>query len=269
MVGVKQTALRPGELLAAVTVPLLDGWQGYAKVGVRNAMVIAISGACLAVDEPSRSVRLALGSVAPTIVRAAGGGGVRSPRRSTGRTERSPPRAVAEFGRLAAAASEPDRRPPLDGRLPAALDRRPRPAPAAPGVHRHRRRTGAGMSERVFERANQRHGATRCTSTAPIMRSPDAWLGESLLYVLRERLGLYGAKGACEQGECGSCSVLVDGALVCSCLVLGGQRRRRTDRHDRGHRRRRRAADRRPAGIRRCRRRAVRVLHAGVGDGGS
>lgn len=48
----------------------------------------------------------------------------------------------------------------------------------------------------------------------------DAWIGESLLYVLRERLGLYGAKGACEQGECGSCTVLVDGALVCSCLVL-------------------------------------------------
>jgi aerobic carbon-monoxide dehydrogenase small subunit len=47
-----------------------------------------------------------------------------------------------------------------------------------------------------------------------------AWLGESLLYVLRERLGLPGAKNACEQGECGSCSVLVDGALVCSCLVL-------------------------------------------------
>ena len=48
----------------------------------------------------------------------------------------------------------------------------------------------------------------------------DAWVGESLLYVLRERLGLMGTKGACEQGECGSCSVLVDGELVCSCLVL-------------------------------------------------
>ncbi|MFZ8997981.1 MAG: (2Fe-2S)-binding protein [Ilumatobacteraceae bacterium] len=48
----------------------------------------------------------------------------------------------------------------------------------------------------------------------------DAWIGESLLYVLRERLGLKAAKGACEQGECGSCSVLVDGGLVCSCLVL-------------------------------------------------
>lgn len=48
----------------------------------------------------------------------------------------------------------------------------------------------------------------------------DAWLGESLLYVLRERLGFMGSKGACEQGECGSCTVVVDGAAVCSCLVL-------------------------------------------------
>lgn len=49
------------------------------------------------------------------------------------------------------------------------------------------------------------------------------WEGESLLYVLRERLGLPGAKNACEQGECGSCSVLLDEVLVCSCLVLGRQ----------------------------------------------
>jgi carbon-monoxide dehydrogenase small subunit len=48
----------------------------------------------------------------------------------------------------------------------------------------------------------------------------DAWVGESLLFVLRERLGLLGTKGACEQGECGSCSVLMDGELVCSCLAL-------------------------------------------------
>jgi carbon-monoxide dehydrogenase small subunit len=49
------------------------------------------------------------------------------------------------------------------------------------------------------------------------------WEGESLLHVLRERLGLPGAKNACEQGECGSCSVYLDGQLVCSCLVLAGQ----------------------------------------------
>jgi len=49
------------------------------------------------------------------------------------------------------------------------------------------------------------------------------WEGESLLYVLRERLALPGSKNACEQGECGSCSVYLDGVLVCSCLVLAGQ----------------------------------------------
>jgi carbon-monoxide dehydrogenase small subunit len=55
-------------------------------------------------------------------------------------------------------------------------------------------------------------------------RSADAvWEGESLLYLLRERFGLYGSKNACEQGECGSCSVYLDGTLVCACLVLAGQ----------------------------------------------
>jgi aerobic carbon-monoxide dehydrogenase small subunit len=51
----------------------------------------------------------------------------------------------------------------------------------------------------------------------------DVWEGESLLYALRERLGFPGSKNACEQGECGSCSVLLDGELVCSCLVLAAQ----------------------------------------------
>jgi aerobic carbon-monoxide dehydrogenase small subunit len=51
----------------------------------------------------------------------------------------------------------------------------------------------------------------------------DVWPGESLLYLLRERLGLPGSKNACEQGECGSCSVLLDGTLACSCLVLAAQ----------------------------------------------
>jgi len=51
----------------------------------------------------------------------------------------------------------------------------------------------------------------------------DVWEGESLLYVLRERLGLPGSKNACEQGECGSCTVYLDGEAVCACLVAAGQ----------------------------------------------
>jgi aerobic carbon-monoxide dehydrogenase small subunit len=54
-------------------------------------------------------------------------------------------------------------------------------------------------------------------------RELDGWGGESLLYALRERLGLPGSKNACEQGECGSCSVYLDGTLVCACLVLAAQ----------------------------------------------
>ena len=54
-------------------------------------------------------------------------------------------------------------------------------------------------------------------------RETEIWAGESLLYALRERLGLPGSKNACEQGECGSCSVLLDGTLVCACLVLAAQ----------------------------------------------
>ena len=54
-------------------------------------------------------------------------------------------------------------------------------------------------------------------------RETEVWDGESLLFALREKLGYPGSKNACEQGECGSCSVLLDGRLVCSCLVLAAQ----------------------------------------------
>jgi carbon-monoxide dehydrogenase small subunit len=62
-----------------------------------------------------------------------------------------------------------------------------------------------------------------CTVNGEKREVDGVWEGESLLYVLRERLGLPGSKNACEQGECGSCSVYLDGVLVCSCLVLAGQ----------------------------------------------
>ncbi|HEX6577648.1 MAG TPA: (2Fe-2S)-binding protein [Jiangellaceae bacterium] len=54
-------------------------------------------------------------------------------------------------------------------------------------------------------------------------QAEDVWEGESLLYVLRERLGLPGSKNACEQGECGSCTVYLDDEIVCACLVAAGQ----------------------------------------------
>jgi carbon-monoxide dehydrogenase small subunit len=67
------------------------------------------------------------------------------------------------------------------------------------------------------------HMNIACTVNGKQQAAVDVWPGESLLYVLRERFGLFGSKNACEQGECGSCSVYLDGVLVCACLVLGGQ----------------------------------------------
>jgi len=62
-----------------------------------------------------------------------------------------------------------------------------------------------------------------CTVNGEQRTAEGVWPGESLLYVLRERLGLPGAKNACEQGECGSCTVYLDGLPVCACLVAAGQ----------------------------------------------
>ncbi|MBO0809457.1 MAG: 2Fe-2S iron-sulfur cluster binding domain-containing protein, partial [Actinobacteria bacterium] len=62
-----------------------------------------------------------------------------------------------------------------------------------------------------------------CTVNGAAAAADDVWPGESLLFLLRERLGLPGAKNACEQGECGSCTVYLDGVPVCACLVAAGQ----------------------------------------------
>jgi carbon-monoxide dehydrogenase small subunit len=66
-----------------------------------------------------------------------------------------------------------------------------------------------------------------CTVNGETRQADDVWEGESLLYVLRERLGLPGTKNACEQGECGSCTVYLDGLPVCACLVAAGQAQER------------------------------------------
>ena len=67
MVGPKRNSRQPNEIITGVTIPLTNGWQGYAKVGVRNAMVISVASVCLAIHDDK--VRVALGSVGPTIIR--------------------------------------------------------------------------------------------------------------------------------------------------------------------------------------------------------
>lgn len=70
MVGVKKNCLQPSEFVHSVSMPIVDGWQGYAKVGTRNAMVISTASACLVRDSDEGFVSIALGSVGPTVIRA-------------------------------------------------------------------------------------------------------------------------------------------------------------------------------------------------------
>ena len=69
MVGVKRNARQPGEIIVSTTLPIVSGWQGYAKVGVRNAMVISVASCCLVVDRTNGTIAVALGAVGPTIIR--------------------------------------------------------------------------------------------------------------------------------------------------------------------------------------------------------
>src|SRR5260370_2325971 len=82
---------------------------------------------------------------------------------------------------------------------------------------------GAAQLRLGLERTPRSGVRITCTVNGRPRVAEDVWEGESLLSVLREHLDLPGSKNACEQGECGSCSVFLDGQLVCSCLVLGGQ----------------------------------------------
>ena len=207
MVGPKRQALRPGELIVSTTVPLVDGWQGYAKVGVRNAMVIAVASACVVLDRAERRAAIALGSVGPTILRCPEAEALLgvSDRLVDATSRRSRP---AAGGYRGVSSESPDHRSPLVGRVPPPCRWGARPPSRAPS-----RRTGVGsVSHDSDHYVLHVNGAEREVT--------DSWLGESLLDVLRDRLGLIGTKGACEQGECGSCSVMLDGVLVCSCLVM-------------------------------------------------
>jgi CO/xanthine dehydrogenase FAD-binding subunit len=104
--GPKRTILQPGELITGVTVAVSNGFQGYAKVGVRNAMVIATASACLVVDSTARSVRLAMGSVGPVILRASEAEAIAT-RAADFESRSIDLDAVSAFGAAAAAASRP------------------------------------------------------------------------------------------------------------------------------------------------------------------
>ena len=217
IVGPKRTTLGPGEIIVEVRLPAALGSQEFLKVGTRNAMVIAVANMALVVDWAGHSVRCALGSVGPVVIRREAeavhllqdrlGSATPADRRSRGvhrpGTGRRPDRSTTTAPRPTTVGT------PWESAPTGRWSGYSQPA---------RGESGAGIVGELIDYQLKVNGVVHDVA--------DAWLGESLLYVLRERLGLPGSKNACEQGECGSCSVLLDGKLVCSCLVLAASRAR-------------------------------------------
>jgi len=107
MVGVKKNSLQPSEFVHSVSLPLVEGWQGYAKVGTRNAMVISTASACLVRDSDEGFVAIALGSVGPTIIRAHGAESWLMRSTSLRAGSQLDPSIAQEFGRRVALESRP------------------------------------------------------------------------------------------------------------------------------------------------------------------
>lgn len=103
MTGPKRNQRNPNEIVSGITVPVSNGWQGYSKVGVRNAMVISVASACLAIQD--NSVRLALGSVGPVILRCPSAESFINEHFS--KKEVISPEIAREFGQIAATESRP------------------------------------------------------------------------------------------------------------------------------------------------------------------
>ncbi len=183
LVGPKRNALAEDELIVAVAP---DAVQGQTDVH---------EGRAAQRDGDRRLLPRARGRP------GAGGdqGGVRL-RRPGGGARHRPARRARRVPGAPGRGGQPDRRRARHRRLPAAC---------AEGADRARARAGADVKIELTVNGERREA--------------DVWAGESLLFTLREELGLPGSKNACEQGECGSCSVLLDGTLVCACLVLTAQ----------------------------------------------
>ena len=107
MTGVKRNARRPDEIIASVRIPRVTGFQDYAKVGVRNAMVISVAGVCLVHDTNHASIRVALGSVGPLIIRATEAEAWLAARTDLSRRLPEDPKIADEFAEMVAAAARP------------------------------------------------------------------------------------------------------------------------------------------------------------------
>jgi xanthine dehydrogenase iron-sulfur cluster and FAD-binding subunit A len=233
LTGPYECDLREDELIVAVLVPPAAGPAAYAKVGARNAMARAACAVAVVLDEERRSAGIAVAACAPVPVR--------TPEAERLVAEEAPWEDEHELDagwlRRAGALIAGATRPRADGR----------------GSVEYKRHAAAVLGGRALARAWRERGAPRSPAAAPASPSggsaklrrhirrnfpdvrepggavlrvdgaeralPPEAAGESLLRFLRDELGVTAPKNACEEGECGSCTVAIDGEIACACLV--------------------------------------------------
>jgi xanthine dehydrogenase iron-sulfur cluster and FAD-binding subunit A len=217
--------LRADELIAAVLVPRAAGPAAYAKVGARNAMARAACAVAVVLDLGRRSAAIAVAASAPTPVRAPDAErlvAAEAPWDEAGELE-------AGWLRRVGALIAQSTRPRSDGRGSAEYKRH---AAAVLGS-RALARAWRGRAQDSRGRAAQPRGRFAEPREAPIELTlrvdgvecsvPEEAAADSLLRVLRDELGVTAPKNACEEGECGSCTVAIDGEIACACLVPAAQ----------------------------------------------
>ena len=182
-------------------MPVADGPVAYAKAGARNAMARAVCAVAIALHPARRTATACVVGAAPIAIRPSAAEALVA----ASWDALDDPATAERFGALVAAAVDPIPDDARLGRLPAPHRGRAGRARAAAG--------GGGGGGR----------AMRLTVDGTPHEVDDAHGGQSLLRVLRDVLQITSAKNACEQGECGSCTVAIDGEIACACLVLAAQ----------------------------------------------
>jgi xanthine dehydrogenase iron-sulfur cluster and FAD-binding subunit A len=225
LTGPYSSDLGPEELIVAVLVPRAAGPAAYAKVGARNAMARAACAVAVVLDVVRRRAGISVAASAPTPVRAAAAEElVAAEAPWTEESGELDAGWLRKVGALVAQATGPR----SDGR----------------GSAEYKRHAAAVLAGRALARAWRERGGWRAADgpvagrhPQPAGPAPDLTLrvdgaehllpeeaaGDSLLRVLRDELGVTAPKNACEEGECGSCTVAIDGEIACACLVPAGQ----------------------------------------------
>jgi xanthine dehydrogenase iron-sulfur cluster and FAD-binding subunit A len=223
LTGPYERDLGGDELIVAVRVPRAAGPAAYAKVGARNAMARAACAVAVVLDTERRAAGIAVAASAPTPVRAAAAEELVADEAPWGSGGELDAGFASRVGALVADAT----RPRSDGR----------------GSEAYKRHAAAVLGGRALARAWRADGSpavpapprsrfAQPESAAPGLRLrvdgaehelPEERSADSLLRVLREELGVTAPKNACEEGECGSCTVAIDGDIACGCLVPAAQ----------------------------------------------